>query len=162
MKFCSTTASFPKDQLVLGQYLGLLIDIGPEMTTKILTPTCEAVHRSTYRLLMPEELTDPVKQDHMKDFLWTAEERWGTWPVRGQLEVVGLIGMPDLQPYLDNQQTDKTFPALEEEVTLEAGDKYIQVSIMIPRSNTSACKTIVSCKRNAKGKIIRCAMTFPS
>ncbi len=59
----------------------------------------------------------------------------------------------DTQPYLDNQQTDKTFPTLEEEVTPEAGDEYIQASIMIPRSNNFALRTIVSCKRNTDGNI---------
>ncbi len=69
VKFCSTTVSFPEDPLVLGKYLGLSIDVGPAMTTKILTLTGEVVHCSTYRPLTPEELADPVKQDHMKAFL---------------------------------------------------------------------------------------------
>ncbi len=84
-----------------------------------------------------------------------AEEWWGNHLVREQLEEAGLIDMLDPQAYLDNQQTDKSFPTLVEEVTLEAEDKYIQASIMIPRGNTFACRTIVSRKCNAKGKIIR-------
>ncbi len=92
----------------------------------------KVVHRSTYRALTPEEIADPVEQDRMKDFLRTAEERWGRHLARGQLEEVGLIDTPDTQPYLDDQQTDKTFPVLEEEVTPKAGDEYIQASIMIP------------------------------
>ncbi len=109
--------------LVLRKYLGPSIDVGPAMTAKILTPTGKVVHCSTYRPLSPEELVDPVKQDHMKAFLLMAEEQWGTCLVRRQLEEVGLINMPDSQPYLENQQTGKTFPALEEEVTPETGDK---------------------------------------
>ncbi len=77
-KFLSTTVSFPEDQLVFGKYLGPSIDIGPIMATKILTPTGKVVHPSTYRLLTPEELTDPIEEDCMKAFLWTAEERWGS------------------------------------------------------------------------------------
>ncbi len=68
----------------------------------------------------------------MKAFLWMAEERWGRHLARGQLEEVGLLDTPDTQPYLDKHQTDKTFPALEEDVTPKAGDEYIQASIMIP------------------------------
>ncbi len=49
---------------------------------------------------------------------------------------------------------DKTFSALEEEVTWKEGEKYIQASIMIPRGNTFACRIVVSCKRNTKGNII--------
>ncbi len=118
VKFCSTTVSFPKDPLVLGKYLGPSIDIGPTMTAKILTPMGKVVHHITYRLLTPEELVDPVKQDHMKTFLRTTEEWWGNRLVKGHLEEVGLIDTSDPQPYLDDQQTDTTFPALEEELFL--------------------------------------------
>ncbi len=83
-----------------------------------------------------------------------AEERWGRHLIRGQLAEVGLIDTPDTQPYLDNQQTDKTFPILEEEVTLKAGDDYIQASIMIPPGSTFAHGTVVSHKRDAEVNII--------
>ncbi len=56
----------------------------------------------------------------------------GLLPHQGQLEEVGLIDIQDPLPYLDNHQTDKTSPALKEEVTPEAGDKNIQASVMIP------------------------------
>ncbi len=95
MKFRSTTVSFPEDPLVLGKYLGPSIDVGPAMTAKILTPTGEVVHRSTYRLLTPEEIADPVEQDRMKDFLRMAEDWWGRHLARGQLEEVGLLDTPD-------------------------------------------------------------------
>ncbi len=60
VKFRSTTISFPEDPLVLGKYLGPSIDVGTVITAKILTPTGEVVHPSTYRPLMPEEIADPV------------------------------------------------------------------------------------------------------
>ncbi len=56
--------SLPEDLLVLKKYLGPSIDVGSTMTVKIFTPTREVVHHSTYRPLTPEELEDPVKQDH--------------------------------------------------------------------------------------------------
>ncbi len=49
VEFRSTTISFPEDLLVLRKYLGPLIDVGPAMTTKILTPTGKVVHCSIYR-----------------------------------------------------------------------------------------------------------------
>ncbi len=94
------------------------------MTAKILTPTDKIVQYSTYILLTTKELADLVKQDCIKAFLWTAEEWWDNHLVRGQLEEVGLINTPDKQPYLDNQQIDKTFPALVKEVTPQAGDIF--------------------------------------
>ncbi len=161
VKFCSTTISFPEDLLVLRKYLGLSIDISPAMTTKILTPMGKVVHCSTYRLLMPKELADPVEQDRMNAFLGIAEERWGNCLVRGQLEEVGLIDTPNPQPYLDNQQTDKTFPAVKEEVTPKAGDEYIQASIMIPHSNTFARGTVVSHKCKLRETSLDLPMTIP-
>ncbi len=155
VKFRSTTVSFPVDQLVLGKYLCPSIDVGPAMTGKILTPTGKVVHHSTCRLLMPKAIADPVKQDLMKAFLRMAEEQWGKHLARRQLEEVGLINTPNTKPYLDNQQTDKTFPALEEEVNPEAGDKYIQASIMIPHGNNFAHGTVVSRMWDTKGNIIR-------
>ncbi len=124
------------------------------MTAKILTPTGKVVHRSTYRLLTPKELADSVEQVYMKAFLQMAEALWGTHLVSGQLEEVGLIDILDPQPYLDTQQTEKTFPVLEEEVTPKAGDKYIQASIMIPHGNIFACGTVFSHKCNAEGNAI--------
>ncbi len=63
----------------------------------------------------------------------------GHMPCQGKLGQVGLIGMLDQQLYLDDQQTDNTFPALKEEVIFEAGDKNIQAFIMTPCGNTFAC-----------------------
>ncbi len=77
VKFCSSTLSFPEDLLVLGKDLGPLIDVDHAMTAKILNhpqSTGKVIHHSTYRPLMPEELTSPVKQDPMNIFLHNAEE----------------------------------------------------------------------------------------
>ncbi len=118
MKFCSTTVSLPEDPLERGKYLGLLIDVDPVMTAKILTPTGKIVHCSTYRPLTPEKLADFNIHDIMKAFL-----QWGTCLTKEQLEEVGLVNTLDPQQYQDDEQTRKTFPVLKEEFTLEAGDK---------------------------------------
>ena len=44
--------------LKLGCYLGLSIDIGPDMTIRILMENGQVLHRSTYRSLTPDELLD--------------------------------------------------------------------------------------------------------
>ncbi len=69
--------------------------------------------------------------------------------------------MPEPQPHLDDQQTDKTFPALEKEVTLEAEDKCIQASIMILPGNTFACRTVDSSKHDAEVKSLGEPMIIP-
>lgn len=114
----------------------------------------EILHHSTYRPLTPEECANLVEQDFMKTFLWTAENRWGMHLAQGQLVVIGIDDTPDPEPYVAKDQTRETFPTLKEEVTLEAGDKYIQASIMFPCGNTYACRTVVNCKHDAKKNVI--------
>ena len=53
---------FPEDVLKLGHYLGSNIDVGPAMMAKILTQNEQVPHRSTYRLLTPDETSDKKGQ----------------------------------------------------------------------------------------------------
>ena len=59
---CDETASFQKDTLRLGCYCGSNIDVDPAMTAKILTQRGQVLHRSMYRLLIPDELSDEEGQ----------------------------------------------------------------------------------------------------
>ena len=45
--FRDNTLTFPKDNIVLGQYLGQAIDVGGMMTAKILKENGQLVYRST-------------------------------------------------------------------------------------------------------------------
>ena len=56
-------APFPDDVLKLGCYLGPSIDISSAMTEKILTEKGQVLHRSTYRPLTTDELTDKDGSD---------------------------------------------------------------------------------------------------
>ncbi len=90
VEFGLAAISFPEDQLVLRKYLGQSIYFGPTMTAKILTLMGKVVHCSIYRPLIPEELADPVKQDHMKGLSTDSwgpvghkpckGTTWGNWP----------------------------------------------------------------------------------
>ncbi len=55
----------------------------------------------------------------------------------------------------------ETFPAPEEEVILEARDKYIEAFIMLLHGNTFTWGTVISCKWNAKGNVIGNAHVNP-
>ena len=46
--------TFPGDKLVLGRYCGPSIDVGPELTAKIMRNNWQQVHSSTYRSLKPD------------------------------------------------------------------------------------------------------------
>ncbi len=74
--------------------------------------------------------------------------------MRGQLEEVVLIDALDCLPYLEEAEMEKTFSVLEEEVTQEAGDEYVQAFIMVLHGNTFAQGTVVSHKHNAEDNVI--------
>ena len=60
--FWDEIAPFPDDVLKLGHYLGPSIDVGPVMTTKILTQNGKVLYRSKYKLLTPDEIADKMGQ----------------------------------------------------------------------------------------------------
>ena len=62
VKFCDTSQSFPNDVILLGQYLGPSLDIGPAMTAKILKANGKVVYQSTYRGLNNDEIKSPIEQ----------------------------------------------------------------------------------------------------
>ena len=45
MKLLDTAVQFPGNNMVLGRYIGPIIDVGPEFTVKILNGNGEVVHR---------------------------------------------------------------------------------------------------------------------
>ena len=49
---------YPDENPILGRYLGPEIDVGPEMTAKIMRVNGEVLHQSTYRGLKEEEWTN--------------------------------------------------------------------------------------------------------
>ena len=61
--FCDATASFPNDVLKLCHYLESSIDVSPAMTAKIHTENGQVLHRSAYRPLTPDELSDKDGSD---------------------------------------------------------------------------------------------------
>ena len=59
--FWDENAPFPDDVLKLGIYLGPSIDVGPTMTTKILTQNEQVLHRSTYQMPKNSSSLDSMK-----------------------------------------------------------------------------------------------------
>ena len=51
--------TFPGDKLVLGMYCGTSIDVGTELTAKIMRNIGQQIHMSTYRSLTLYELVNP-------------------------------------------------------------------------------------------------------
>ena len=68
VKLLDTAVQFPGNNMVLGRYIGPIIDVGPEFTVKILNGNGEVVHRSTHLELNLEEIVSPTKQAARKEF----------------------------------------------------------------------------------------------
>ena len=122
--FWDETAPFPNDVLKLGCYLGPSIDVGPAMTTKILTENGQVLHRSAYKPLTPDELPDKDGSDAQDQFMARVYERlWSLVLPRG-LEDKALENTPQYDPYEDEMKNEQMCPQLEEEIELmpEVGD----------------------------------------
>ena len=53
--FRESAVSFPEDMMVLGRYLGLIINVGTAMNIKIMKSNGEVVNWSTYQYLITEK-----------------------------------------------------------------------------------------------------------
>ena len=63
--------------LKLGHNLGLSIDVGPDMTTKIFTENGQVLHRSTYSPLIPNKIASKDGSDVQELFMTRVYERLG-------------------------------------------------------------------------------------
>ena len=68
---------FPDENPTLGRYLGVAIDVGPEMTAMILKANGQVVYCSTYRGLTEKEVTSMVHIAQRNEFDASITEMWG-------------------------------------------------------------------------------------
>ena len=87
--------------LKLGYYLGPSIDVGPAMTSKILTENGQVLHRSTDGWLTPGELLDENGTDAQEQFMARVYERLGSQLLLRKLEDIGLENTLQYYPYKD-------------------------------------------------------------
>ncbi len=100
----------------LGKYLGPAIDVGPQHNG-------EVVYWSTYQPLMVKECAKSTIQQDMVTFMEAAEERLGAKLACTKLEEVGIPNTPEYIPYSDEDQNEKMFPDLDEDIMPEVGDQ---------------------------------------
>ena len=126
--------------LKLGRYIGPSIDIGPAMTMKILTENGQVLHRSTYRLLTPDESLDKDGSDAQEQFTMRVYDRLGSQVLPRELEDIGLKSTPQYDPYEDKMQNEQKFSQLAEELkpTPEVGNHYIGAEVLLPRGDKMA------------------------
>ena len=64
----SKLVAFPDENAMLGQYLGVAIDVGPAMTAKILKAIGQVVYHSTYQGLTEKAVTIMVQIAQRDEF----------------------------------------------------------------------------------------------
>ena len=71
------------------------------MTAKILTQNGQVLHRSTYRPLTPDEITNKDVQDAQEQFMTRVYERLGSQVLPKELEDIGLESTTQCDQYED-------------------------------------------------------------
>ena len=72
--FWDETAPFPDYVLKLGHYSGPSMNVGPAMTTKILTWNGQVLHIVTYRPLTSGEIADKDRLNAQDQFIFSIYE----------------------------------------------------------------------------------------
>ncbi len=104
-------------------------------------------------MIVEERANSTVQQD-MATFRETAEECLGAKLTHAELEEVGIPNTPEYLPYSDEDQNETMFPDLDEEVTPEAGDKYLHASVMLLRGSQLMHGTVEAHKQDLDGNLI--------
>ena len=159
MFYDSPDHTFPDPKFELGRWLGPARDVGAALTYHILKPNGEVIPRSTVRHLSAEELDDPVMQQKMKDFVANIDEQLGIACTESDFPPDALT--PVFDYYEDDDDGLIGSADTEETPTPEAGDYYLNASVMLPHGGTLARGRVVRRKRDREGNPIGRANANP-
>ena len=160
--FRDQPVAFPDDNPVLGRYLGPAIDVGPALTAKILKANGEVVYRSTYCALTDVERANAAHLCCRIEFDLNILDKFGPETTPDDFPDLGIPDTPELNHFDDVDYSGRDdewvkrwraftgdgltgdaddeipSPSLGVDVELpmpEAGDNYVNASLMLPRSN---------------------------
>jgi hypothetical protein len=186
--FRDQPVAFPDDNPVLGCYLGPAIDVGPALTTKILKANGEVIYRSMYHALTDVERANAVDVCRRVEFDLNILDKFGPETTPDNLSDLNIPGTPELNPFDDvdyvgrddewvkrwhaftgdgltgDADDEIPIPSLGVDVELptpEAGDNYVNASLMLPCGNSLARGTVIGRKCDARGDPIGNANANP-
>ena len=123
---------FLEKKMYLGRYLGPSIEVGPALTANILKSNGEVIHRSTYRYLLPEEVT--YEKELSRQFNVMIGEKFGPKVVAKYFGKMGLQETPIFEKYEDDSvegTPDEPPKELEPKPDLSLGFP-LNMSIVLP------------------------------
>ena len=160
---------YPDNNPVLVRYLGLSIDIGPEMTDNIMKVNGEVVHRSAYRGLKEYQWTNQAHISLSREFDSNIKDRFGLDISPDNLPDVNLDDTPLYEIYEDgttyvggglsgNTEYDKD-PAMATLLdckvsTPEVNDKYVNAWVIFPIRNSYYRGKVIVRKIDADGNAV--------
>jgi hypothetical protein len=186
--FRDQPVAFPDDNPVLGRYLGPAIDVGPALTAKILKANGEVVYRSTYRALTDVERANAAHVCRRIEFDLNILDKFGPettpddfpdlnipdTPEHNNFDDVDYAGRDDKwvkrwraftgDELIGDADNEIPSPSLGVDVELptpEAGDNYVDASLMLPCGNSLARGRVIGRKRDARGDPIGNANANP-
>ena len=135
------------------------MDIGPAMTTKILTQNGQVLHRSTHKPLTLDELSDQEGHVALEQFMISVHVKLGSWIIPRDLGDIGLEKFPQYCTHKDNTQNKQK----EDEIPMsEVADNYLGAEILLPQGNQMAMGIEVSQKRDGNGNTMGKAHVNPT
>ena len=163
--FRDQPVAFSDDNPVLGRYLGPVIDAGPTLTAKILKANGEVIYRSTYRALTDVERVNAAHVCRRVKFDLNILDKFGPETTPDDFPGLNIPDTPDLNNFDDvhyagrddkwvkrrraftgdgltgDADDEIPTPSLGIDIELptpEAGDNYVNASLMLPCGNLLA------------------------
>jgi hypothetical protein len=149
--------SFPDDKLILGRYLGPVIDTGSALMAKILKSNGVFVCRSTLQHLTDEELNSSVHKDMRHKFDESIELHLGLAALLQDFPAEDLT--PDPTHYDDTNALDLEYG--DAEMMPKIGDNYLSAEFMLPKGGVLVKGRMTARKRDWVGNPVGCANDNP-
>ena len=151
--FNDPQGTFPETKFYLGRWIGPAVDVGSALTYKILKSNGQVVPRSTIRHLTRDKLTNPDHIATRKAFDDNIIQKKGVPATENDFDKYYLT--PTYE-YYDNDHQDAAPDAPPEQLTptLEIGDNYLNMKLMLPRGGTLARGRVKERKRDHEGNVI--------
>ena len=176
--FRDQPVAFLDDNPVLGRYLRPAINVGPALTAKILKANGEVVCRLTYRALTDVERANVVHVCRRVEFDLKILDKFCRETTPDDFPDFNIPDTPELNHFNDvdyaswddewvmhwhaftgdglAREVDNEIPtpSLGVDISLpmpEAGDNYVNASLVLPCRNLLTCGTVIGQKCNAQG-----------
>ena len=151
--FNDSQATFPATKFHVGPWLGPAVDLGYELTYKILKSNSQLFPRLTIRHLQLDKLTNPDHISTTKAFDDNIIQKLGVPATEHEFDKDYLA--PTYE-YYDDDNKDATPNEQPEQLTPtpEIGENYLNMEVMLPRHGTLARGQVTERKCDHEGNVI--------